>query len=81
MKGCQAEPQQPQLPRARALATKAEAYVVIADASNIVPRLNCSLPIAIESDGWEDTAEELDDMFLGDGEIWRRPAEGTANPR
>ena len=25
-------------------------------------------------------AEELEDIWLGDAEVWRRPAQGTANP-
>jgi ribose 5-phosphate isomerase A len=32
---------------------------------------------------WEETAEELDDLFLGDAELWRRPQDPqeSANPR
>ena len=32
---------------------------------------------------WEETAEELDDIFLGDAELWRRPQDPqeSANPR
>jgi len=29
---------------------------------------------------WIDTAEEIDDLFLGDAEVWRRPSFGTAGP-
>ena len=36
----------------------------------VVPRLNASLPVFIEADSWEESAEELDDIFLGDAEIW-----------
>ena len=36
----------------------------------VVPRLGGSLPVVIEAEGWEDAAEELDSMFLGDAEVW-----------
>ena len=29
-------------------------------------RLGGSLPIVVESEGWEATAEEVDDIFIGD---------------
>jgi len=38
-----------------------------------VSRLGGTLPVFIEaSEGteWEETAEALDDLFLGDAEIW-----------
>lgn len=31
--------------------------------------LRCLLPL--QEEDWEETAEELDDMFLGDAELWR----------
>lgn len=33
-------------------------------------RLNAPLPVVIDSGDWENTAEALDDIFLGDAEIW-----------
>lgn len=37
----------------------------------LVPRLSGSLPVWIDGEGgWEDVAEALDDIFLGDAEIW-----------
>jgi ribose 5-phosphate isomerase A len=36
----------------------------------VVPRLNASLPVFIDAASWEESAEELDDVFLGDAEIW-----------
>jgi hypothetical protein len=47
--------------------------VVCYSASQVVSRLGGSLPVFIEaSEGseWEETAEALDDIFLGDAEIW-----------
>ena len=33
-----------------------------------------------ESIGWEVAAEELDDAFLGDATVWRRPSAGPSGP-
>ncbi|KAI7727224.1 hypothetical protein M8C21_022519, partial [Ambrosia artemisiifolia] len=34
-----------------------------------------SIPVS-----WMDTAEEIDDLFVGDAEVWRRPSMGHADP-
>jgi ribose 5-phosphate isomerase A len=39
------------------------------------------MAIVIESDDWEETAEEIDDLFLGDAEVARRSFDPDANPR
>lgn len=39
-----------------------------------------SIPVLIKSGNWIDTAEEIDDLFLGDAEVWRRPSVGTTGP-
>jgi len=39
-----------------------------------------SIPVLVKSGNWIDTAEEIDDLFLGDAEVWRRPSFGTAGP-
>lgn len=39
----------------------------------VVARLTTSLPVFIDADGWEEPAEELDDIFLGDAELWCGP--------
>ncbi|KAL7131230.1 hypothetical protein ABFS83_13G184500 [Erythranthe nasuta] len=31
-----------------------------------------SIPVLIKSNNWLETAEEIDDLFLGDAEVWRR---------
>jgi len=46
--------------------------------------LGGSVPVAMrfqDKDAFEEDAEELDDLFLGDAEVWRRGAELDANPR
>lgn len=81
LKGIRAEPVQPDLPGLVGLVGASARVVALAAAGDAVPRLCASLPVAIDADRWEEVAEELDDIFLGDAEVWRRPAEGTANPR
>ncbi|MQL93409.1 hypothetical protein Taro_026058 [Colocasia esculenta] len=39
-----------------------------------------SVPVIIKSVNWMETAEAIDDLFLGDAEVWRRPATGYAGP-
>lgn len=39
-----------------------------------------SIPVLIKPVNWLETAEEIDDLFLGDAEVWRRPAIGYADP-
>ncbi|KAK4779015.1 hypothetical protein SAY86_006543 [Trapa natans] len=39
-----------------------------------------SVPVLVQPLNWMDTAEEIDDMFLGDAEVWRRPSVGHADP-
>ena len=39
--------------------------------AQVVTRLGGALPVAIDAGPeWESTAEELDDLFLGDAELW-----------
>ncbi|XP_058071652.1 probable ribose-5-phosphate isomerase 4, chloroplastic [Magnolia sinica] len=42
--------------------------------------LEGSIPVLVQSDNWMETAEEIDDLFLGDAEVWRRPTIGLAGP-
>ncbi|GJZ42504.1 reverse transcriptase domain-containing protein [Tanacetum coccineum] len=39
-----------------------------------------SIPVLVKSVSWMDTAEEIDDLFVGDAEVWRRPSVGHADP-
>lgn len=81
IKGLKSQPQQPQLLQLRAVAKRAKKLVVLADSGTVVPRLCGSMPVVVDGEDWESPAEEIDDLFLGDAEIWRRPMFGTANPR
>ncbi|CAL9169681.1 probable ribose-5-phosphate isomerase 4, chloroplastic [Musa acuminata AAA Group] len=42
--------------------------------------LDGSIPVLVNSGNWLETAEEIDDLFLGDAEVWRRPSSGDAGP-
>ncbi|XP_042516370.1 probable ribose-5-phosphate isomerase 4, chloroplastic isoform X2 [Macadamia integrifolia] len=39
-----------------------------------------SVPVLVHTYNWMQTAEEIEDLFLGDAEVWRRPALGHADP-
>ncbi|XP_020096008.1 probable ribose-5-phosphate isomerase 4, chloroplastic isoform X2 [Ananas comosus] len=39
-----------------------------------------SIPVLVNCGNWMETAEEIDDLFLGDAEVWRRPTSGQADP-
>uniref|UniRef100_A0A061RJL1 ribose-5-phosphate isomerase n=1 Tax=Tetraselmis sp. GSL018 TaxID=582737 RepID=A0A061RJL1_9CHLO len=71
---------QPQLVTTRSVLRLASTRVVIADSLEKVKhgRLCGSLPVAVAADedsDWESTAEEIDDIFLGDADLWRRPSD------
>jgi len=61
---------QPDLVALGALLAASDKVVVLADGADVVPRLGTSLPVAIAAEGWEEAAEQLDDIFLGDAELW-----------
>lgn len=42
--------------------------------------LDGSIPVLINPLNWFETAEEIEDLFLGDAEVWRRPSIGYADP-
>jgi ribose 5-phosphate isomerase A len=73
---------QPCLPRLRALLAAARRCVVVAEREeDCTGRLGGSLPVEVEGEGWEEAGEELDDVFIGDAEVWRRGAQEGAGPR
>jgi ribose 5-phosphate isomerase A len=74
---------QPSLPRVRQLLEKARDRVVVVEIARTGRRLGGSIPVLIEADEdiWEDIAEDLDDIFIGDAEIRRRSVNPDAGPR
>lgn len=62
----------PCLQRLRALLGASSTVCVVAEREAACSaRLGGSLPVLVEGAEWEETAEELDDLFLGDAEVWR----------
>jgi hypothetical protein len=37
--------------------------------TQVVSRLRGTLPVVVVGETWEDTGEELDDLFIGDAEL------------
>ncbi|XP_040246901.1 probable ribose-5-phosphate isomerase 4, chloroplastic isoform X2 [Aegilops tauschii subsp. strangulata] len=58
----------------------ADKVAFIIDNDKYVNGIEGSIPVLVKSGNWIDTAEEIDDLFLGDAEVWRRPSIGTAGP-
>ena len=77
--GRETTPVQPDLQRAKAALKKSAKVVLMKEL--FVDKLGGSVPVVIEAQNWEEYAEELDDLFLGDAEVWRRGATFDANPR
>ena len=73
-------PAQPELRRAQELREAASTLVVLATEEAVTPALDGCVPILVDADDWEEVAESLDDVFLGDAELWRRPMSGVADP-
>ena len=84
-----AHPDAPQPAIAETLAGARAARVVVAlvppdaaAAGGADGRLGpATLPVLVAAtEDWETSAEELDDAFLGDAQVWRRPAAGPGGP-
>ncbi|KAF3782517.1 putative ribose-5-phosphate isomerase 4, partial [Nymphaea thermarum] len=54
--------------------------VLIINKQKYVGKLDGSIPVLVRTAGWMETAEQIDDTFLGDAEVWRRPSYGYAGP-
>eukprot|EP00249_Psilotum_nudum_P008360 c21222_g2_i1 orf=348-1250(-) len=64
----------------KAIASLANQFAFIIDEPKFAEQLDGAVPVLIEQDNWIETAEEIDDLFLGDAEVWRRPTFGEAGP-
>ncbi|GER40977.1 ribose-5-phosphate isomerase A [Striga asiatica] len=64
----------------KAILRAAGKLVLICTAKQYQGVVDGSIPVLINSVNWLETAEEIDDLFLGDAEVWRRPAVGYAGP-
>ena len=81
--GREQRPVQPDLILTRQVIKKSVKVVLLTTELRDPVPLGGGVPVAIVGgqSEWEECAEELDDMFLGDAEVWRRGAEIEANPR
>lgn len=68
------------IPRERAVGRAAAQRVLLLEERGFVGALQGALPVHIKREDWLETAEEIDDLFLGDAEVWRRPSSGEAGP-
>ncbi|CAH2050622.1 unnamed protein product [Thlaspi arvense] len=59
---------------------EADRLVFFATETQYKTHVDGSIPVLVKSYNWMETAEEIDDLFLGDAEVWRRPAIGHAGP-
>ncbi|CAN6315569.1 unnamed protein product [Urochloa humidicola] len=64
----------------KAMVTSADKLAFITGNDKYLTGVEGSIPVLVKSGNWIDTAEEIDDLFLGDAEVWRRPSFGTAGP-
>ncbi|KAF5842635.1 ribose-5 phosphate isomerase-related protein [Dunaliella salina] len=78
--GIRSEPQQPALLSTFTVAKRARQFILLVNKDNLVQRLRGPLPVLIEDQTWEETAEEVDDLVVGDAEVSRRPVSGMMNP-
>lgn len=81
VKGVEQQPQQPNILAIRSLVNNSKRILAIVNTKCVVERLKGSFPVLIEGEEWEEPAEELDDLFLGDAELWRRSLDQDPNPR
>ncbi|XP_044479410.1 probable ribose-5-phosphate isomerase 4, chloroplastic isoform X2 [Mangifera indica] len=64
----------------KSILNAADKLVFIVPENQFKGGLEGSIPVLVQPLNWMDTAEEIDDMFLGDAEVWRRPSIGHAGP-
>ncbi|KAJ0016437.1 hypothetical protein Pint_11439 [Pistacia integerrima] len=64
----------------KSILNAADKLVFIVPENRFKGGLEGSIPVQVQSLNWMDAAEEIDDMFLGDAEVWRRPYIGHAGP-
>ncbi|KAJ4751461.1 Ribose-5-phosphate isomerase A [Rhynchospora pubera] len=62
------------------IAASADKFAFIVAEEQYTKEIYGSIPVVINCGNWLLTAEEIDDLFLGDAEVWRRPAFGNADP-
>eukprot|EP00270_Netrium_digitus_P018104 TRINITY_DN6823_c0_g1_i2.p1 TRINITY_DN6823_c0_g1~~TRINITY_DN6823_c0_g1_i2.p1 ORF type:complete len:368 (-),score=73.09 TRINITY_DN6823_c0_g1_i2:120-1223(-) len=66
--------------REKEMAGAAMQFAFFVKDEKFVDKLEGDLPVLIKQEDWLETAEEIDDFFLGDAEVWRRSMFGDAGP-
>ncbi|KAI4299835.1 hypothetical protein L6164_033259 [Bauhinia variegata] len=64
----------------KSILNAANKLVFIVEENQYKRGLEGSVPVLVKGLNWLGTAEEIDDIFLGDAEVWRRPSIGQAGP-
>ncbi|CAJ2662627.1 unnamed protein product [Trifolium pratense] len=64
----------------KSILNDANKLVFIIEENQYKGHLEGSIPVLIQSLNWLAIAEEIDDMFLGDAEVWRRSSIGQVDP-
>ncbi|KAG8657409.1 hypothetical protein MANES_03G067266v8 [Manihot esculenta] len=64
----------------KSILNAADKHVFMVTEKQYKGTLDGSIPVVVQSLNWMETAEEIDDMFLGDAEVWRRSSIGQAGP-
>jgi len=77
--GRETTPVQPDLERQKKVMASSSKVVLLKEL--FVEKIGGSIPCVVPAEDWEEHAEELDDLLLGDAEVWRRGATFDANPR
>jgi len=77
--GREPTPVQPDVERVKETLRKSLKVVLLKEL--LVEKIGGCVPVVVDAENWEEHAEELDDLFLGDAEVWRRGSTFDANPR
>lgn len=64
----------------KAIAKAANQFVFVVEETKFTQQLTGAIPVMIRQENWLEIAEEIDDLFLGEAEVWRRPSFGEAGP-
>ncbi|POO03292.1 Ribose 5-phosphate isomerase, type A [Trema orientale] len=64
----------------KSILNAAENLVFLISKNQYKGGLEGAIPVLVHSFNWLAPAEEIDDLFLGDAEVWRRPTIGHADP-
>ncbi|ESQ39516.1 hypothetical protein EUTSA_v10000979mg [Eutrema salsugineum] len=66
--------------RQKSIVKAADEAVFIIKEEQYKAELEGSIPVLVQSLNWLAIAEEIDDLYLGDAEVWRRASVGDAGP-